>query len=469
MAGLELDTGVGFQGARLSALSGMADSVLIIVTFIALVDLMGLEWLPLYGWVMLMAVVLFHFFSGEGGSYRSWRSSDASGEARAVLLNWSLVVTSIVLTGFILGPTDVYNRELLLAWFVFTPLELISWHSIVRMVLNWFHRSSPSSKRRVAILGATDLGSSLANRLQGRPDLEFVGFYDDRADQDGRRAASISVNGGVEKLISDARHDNVDIIYITLPMKAESRMQLLCEELSDSTVSVYLMLDLFCFDLLNARWKDIDGLPAVSIYESPHLGVDGFGKRAFDIVTGGLALVVLSIPMLLIATAVKCSSPGPVLFVQKRYGAGGKPIGVFKFRSMKVMDAGDGDVQQATKNDSRITPLGAILRKTSLDELPQLFNVVAGSMSLVGPRPHAVSHNEQYRGQIYGYMLRHKVKPGITGLAQINGYRGETDTLDKMEGRIRYDLEYIRRWSLFLDIKIILMTPIRILNDENAY
>ena len=468
MAGLQMGTGVGHQGAKLRALSAMADSVLIVVTFLALVDIMSLEWIPLYGWVVLMAVVLYHFFAGDGGSYRSWRSNDVGAEARAVLINWSFVVVAIVFCGVVLGPTDVYNRELLVAWFIFTPLELVSWHTIVGMILGGIHRTGAYQKR-TAILGATDLGVSLKSRLDDRTDTDFVGFYDDRAESVGRRAGGLTVKGGVNKLIEDAREGRVDIIYITLPMKAEGRMQYLCDELADSTVSVYLMLDLFCFDLLNARWMDMQGLPAVSIFESPHLGIDGVGKRVFDVSATVVGLILLAIPMLVIAAAVKLSSPGPVFFIQKRYGAGGKPIGVFKFRSMRVMDAGDGEVRQATKNDSRITPLGAVLRKTSLDELPQLFNVLLGSMSLVGPRPHAVSHNELYRGQIHGYMLRHKVKPGITGLAQINGYRGETDTLDKMEGRIRYDLEYIRRWSLYLDIKIILMTPLRALNDKNAY
>ena len=209
-------------------------------------------------------------------------------------------------------------------------------------------------------------------------------------------------------------------------------------------------------------------LPAVSVFENPLFGVDGMLKRAADLSIATVGLVAISIPMMLIALAVKLSSPGPVFFRQKRYGIDGREILVWKFRSMRTCDNGP-VVKQATKNDPRITRVGGILRKTSLDELPQLFNVIGGSMSLVGPRPHASAHNEQYRGQIRGYMLRHKVKPGITGLAQVNGCRGETETLDKMERRVQWDHQYIRSWSIWLDLQILLQTFTVIWGQDEAY
>ena len=220
--------------------------------------------------------------------------------------------------------------------------------------------------------------------------------------------------------------------------------------------------------MLHARWNQIDGLPVVSVFESPISGIDGVLKRGFDIVGSSLLLLLLAIPMLSIAVMVKCSSPGPIFFRQKRYGLSGEEIHVWKFRSMLVCEEGP-EVRQATRGDARVTSVGEVLRQTSLDELPQLFNVLSGTMSLVGPRPHATAHNEQYRTLIDGYMLRHKGKPGITGLAQVSGARGETETLEKMERRIAFDHRYIREWSLWMDVRILLKTLSVIWKQENAY
>jgi putative colanic acid biosynthesis UDP-glucose lipid carrier transferase len=258
------------------------------------------------------------------------------------------------------------------------------------------------------------------------------------------------------------------MIYITFPMRAEKRIQDVLRMLGDTTASVYIVPDFFVFELLHARWTNINGLPAVSVFENPLYGVDGLLKRSADLILGTVILACAAIPMLMIAAAIKLNSRGPVFFRQKRYGMNGQEIRVWKFRSMTCCDNGP-SVQQATKGDQRITTVGAILRRTSLDELPQLFNVIEGTMSLVGPRPHATAHNEQYRSLIDGYMLRHKVKPGITGLAQVMGYRGETETLDKMEGRVRYDHQYIREWSLWMDLTILFRTFSVVLGQKGAY
>ena len=247
------------------------------------------------------------------------------------------------------------------------------------------------------------------------------------------------------------------MILVTLPMRAEARIQSLLDELSDTTCSVYLVPDFFVFELLHSKWGTVGGLPAVSLFESPFYGVDGTVKRILDLTLAMLALAVAALPMAIIAVLIKLTSPGPVLFGQRRYGLDGREIRIWKFRSMRVCDDGP-IVKQATRQDPRVTPLGRILRRTSLDELPQLFNVLTGTMSLVGPRPHATAHNEQYRRLIRGYMLRHKVKPGVTGLAQVEGCRGETDTLDKMRRRVEFDHRYIRDWSLLLDFRILRKT-----------
>jgi len=237
---------------------------------------------------------------------------------------------------------------------------------------------------------------------------------------------------------------------------------------SDTTATVYIIPNFFMYNLLNARWQSVGSIQTLSVFDTPFQGGSELLKRAEDIVLSLSILCLIAVPMLCIAAAVKITSPGPVIFRQNRYWLDGKKIVVYKFRSMSAQDNGT-EVKQATKNDSRITPLGAFLRKTSLDELPQFINVLQGRMSIVGPRPHAVAHNEQYRKLIEGYMLRHKVRPGITGLAQVNGLRGETETINKMVKRVEFDLDYIHRWSVWLDIKIILKTVTNGFINKNAY
>ena len=252
-----------------------------------------------------------------------------------------------------------------------------------------------------------------------------------------------------------------------LPICQPRILQLL-DELRDTTVSIYFVPDFFMTDLIQARLDDLGGLPVVAVCESPFTGINGLFKQVSDFLMAALILVLISPLMIAIAIAIKLTSPGPVLFRQHRYGLDGERIVVYKFRSMSVCENGD-TVIQARANDNRVTPLGAFLRRTSLDELPQFINVLQGRMSVVGPRPHAVAHNETYRKLIKGYMIRHKVRPGITGWAQVNGCRGETETLDKMKRRIDFDLEYLRRWSFLLDLRIILRTIGLMRRDPNAY
>jgi putative colanic acid biosynthesis UDP-glucose lipid carrier transferase len=274
--------------------------------------------------------------------------------------------------------------------------------------------------------------------------------------------------GPVDAASSFVKANRVEAVFIALPMAAQPRLLQLLDEIKDTTASVYFVPDIFITDLINARIDDINGMPVMAVCESPIVGMDAVLKRIFDVAISLTALAVLAPVMLAIAIGIKLGPPGPVLFRQRRYGLDGRQIVVWKFRTMTVVEDG-GVVRQATKDDQRVTRLGALLRKTSLDELPQLFNVLAGSMSLVGPRPHAVAHNEQYRGLIKGYMVRHKVKPGITGWAQVNGLRGETDSVDKMRRRIEYDIEYLRRWSLGLDMLILCKTAIIVFQRTNAY
>jgi putative colanic acid biosynthesis UDP-glucose lipid carrier transferase len=272
----------------------------------------------------------------------------------------------------------------------------------------------------------------------------------------------------IAELVEHARQRSVDMIYITFPMRAEERIRGILNRLGDTTASVYIVPDFFVFQMLHSRWSDIRGLPVVSVFENPLYGVDGLLKRCFDLLGGCLLLVLLAPLMLAVAAAIKFTSPGPVFFRQRRWGLDGREIRVWKFRTMRVCEDGPQAVQ-AQRDDPRVTPLGVFLRRTSLDELPQLFNVVGGGMSLVGPRPHPHALNEEFRRQIAGYMLRHKVKPGITGLAQVNGWRGETEVPEKMQKRIEFDHRYIREWSLWMDLKIMLKTVVVVLSGKNAY
>ncbi len=301
--------------------------------------------------------------------------------------------------------------------------------------------------------------------------LDLLGFFDDKHREPvrlGKSQIKLPISGGLEALVEQARAGDIDRVYITLPMRSEARIKWLVNQLSDTTASVYIVPDIFVFELLHARSQNINGVPTISIFDSPMTGANTVVKRLEDIILSMLILCLIAVPMLLISAAVKLNSPGPVFFRQKRYGIDGRPIEVWKFRSMRVMENGS-DIVQATRGDNRITSVGAFLRRTSLDELPQFINVLLGDMSIVGPRPHAVAHNEQYRGQISSYMLRHKVKPGITGWAQINGWRGETDTLDKMQKRVEHDLAYIHNWSLWWDLKIVFLTVFKGFIHKNAY
>jgi putative colanic acid biosynthesis UDP-glucose lipid carrier transferase len=260
----------------------------------------------------------------------------------------------------------------------------------------------------------------------------------------------------------------IELVYLSMPMVSGARLQGLLDALRDTTASVYFVPDMFVTDLIQGRIDSVSGMPVLGVCDSPFSGASGLIKRASDVILSLAILAAIAPLLLVLALCVKLSSPGPVIFKQRRYGLDGDEIVVYKFRSMTVTEDGDA-VPQCARHDKRLTALGAFMRRTSLDELPQFINVLQGRMSIVGPRPHAVAHNEMYRKLIKGYKLRHKVKPGITGWAQVNGFRGETETLDKMRSRIEFDLEYLRNWSLALDLWIIARTVKEVLKKDNAY
>ena len=422
------------------------------------------------GYYLVLMIITFFISSyiyEQTHIYRTWRNGKLLAYIRDTLLGWGILIAILVFLGYATKLSYQYSEQVILTWFIVTPIALIISHLIVRKIANDLRKEG--EVLCVVIVGANDTGMKLAERILEYPYLlmEVRGFFDDR-DESRSAAGSMSLLGEVLDVANYVRVNNIQMIFISLPMSAQPRIRALLDDLHDTTASIYFLPDVYIFDLMQARFDNVGGIPVVAICESPFSGVDSVVKNVSDFVLALLILLLLSPIMLVIALAVKLTSSGPAIFRQRRYGLNGEEFIVYKFRTMTVSDDGS-RIEQAHKNDPRITRIGAFLRRTSLDELPQFINVLQGRMSIVGPRPHAVAHNELYRKLIKGYMLRHKVKPGITGWAQVNGLRGETEVLEKMQARIEYDLDYLQNWSIWLDLWIILRTVWVVLRRDNAY
>ena len=423
------------------------------------------------GHYLVLAIIAFFVSSyvyDQIDLYRTWRSGRFLAYTRGILLGWVIIVAILIFIGYATGLDYQYSRQVILIWFAVTPLALLASHLTLRRIASKLR--SDGEVRSVVIVGANPPGLKLAQRIIDYPDLlmSVHGFFDDRAAPRHEPADEVPLLGKMTDLAEYVRQHNIQMIFISQPMSSQPRIRKLIDELQDTTASIYFLPDIYVFDLMQARFDNVGGVPVVAICETPFTGFNSVVKRGSDIVLALLIQFLLIPVMLGVALAVKLTSRGPVIFKQRRYGLNGEEIIVYKFRSMEVQEDGS-HVAQARKNDPRVTPVGAFLRRTSLDELPQFINVLQGRMSIVGPRPHAVAHNELYRKLIKGYMLRHKVKPGITGWAQVNGLRGETETLDKMQARIELDLDYLRNWSLALDLWIIVRTIKVVLRRDNAY
>lgn len=455
--------------SKLSWIHRIIDANILFFTIALTCWMYDVRWGNEYNIAALVGLSLLIIFSVHNDLYRSWRVLGLWKELVQLMVVWSYVVVGLLLIAFMSKTTEEYSRLAVSTWFILTPMFMGVSRFIIRNIL-YSAREKGWNTRSAAIVGANKQGARFASNLNnaGWMGIKFVGFYDDREldriDVDG----VADIKGNLDDLIDCARSGKIDSIYITMPLRAEARTQYLISRLADTTVSLYYVPDFDALDILHGSWLTMGETPVISIFESPHNGIDGSLKRLEDIVLASGVLLVIAIPMLIIAIGVKLSSPGPIIFKQRRYGINGQEIDVWKFRSMSVCED-DNNLRQAQRCDVRITRFGAFLRRTSLDELPQFLNVLKGEMSIVGPRPHAVVHNELYRGEIYRYMMRHKVKPGITGWAQVNGWRGETDTIDKMQKRIDYDLDYIRNWSLLFDLKIFFMTLFKGFTGKNAY
>lgn len=386
-----------------------------------------------------------------------------------IATSWIGLLAILALCAYATRSFDLFEVDILTWWALITPalqwLASFGGRKLLRHLA-----SRPGNRRTAVVVGAGALGVKVSRSFQARGDigLAFLGYFDDRADDRVDADAAGLRLGNLRQVAPFVREHGVHEVYITLPLGSQPRIVDLLEQVQGTTASVFFVPDVFGISIIQGRLTDMNGVPVVGLCETPFTGTNRLVKRVSDIVLASLILALISPALLAIAIGVKLSSPGPVLFRQRRNGLAGEEITVWKFRSMRTQDDG-AVVPQATKDDPRITPFGAFLRRSSLDELPQFFNVLQGRMSIVGPRPHAVAHNELYRQLIKAYMVRHKVKPGITGWAQIHGHRGETDTIDKMQARVEYDLEYLRNWSLGLDLQIIARTVKLVFFDRNAY
>jgi Undecaprenyl-phosphate glucose phosphotransferase len=386
-----------------------------------------------------------------------------------VVMRWMLMLAVLLAVGYVTKTLNGFPRRIFLTWAAATPVVLIGVALAMQEMMRRFLMNAFETRSAI-IAGYNQSSLELARRLKNNPGMrvEVSGFFDDRSSDRLGMETDASLIGSLSDMSQYVKDNRTDVIFIALPIRHVKRVMNLLDDLRDTTASIYYVPDIFVFDLIQARSGEIHGIPVVAMCETPFYGYRGVTKRLTDIGFSTVVLLLLLPLLVLIALVVKLSSPGPIIFKQRRYGLDGREIAVYKFRTMRVTEDG-AQIRQASKTDARITPVGAVLRRSSMDELPQLINVLQGRMSLVGPRPHAVAHNEEYRKLIKGYMVRHKVLPGITGLAQVNGCRGETSKLEEMEARVNYDLDYLRHWSPLLDIKIILLTVVKVFRDDKAY
>ena len=417
--------------------------------------------------VALVGAAILQFLASVSEFYRSITERTNSKHITRIVLIWLITCALVLLWGFVVGETDKFARSVIGLWFALTPVVLIAWHLMIRMAVASIRANSASD---VVVFGAGEVGEKFAREVRQSPWLGYkiAGFFDDKRAQ-GETVAGMPVLGSIAEGIELAKKSQWRKAYIALPLKAQDKIEEIIDQLADSAVDIELIPDIFGFELINAKISQIGSLPVIALQASPISGYNAALKRLMDIAVSAAILAITSPFLLTIALAIKIENPKlPIIFKQRRCGLNGKEVIVWKFRTMTVLEDGD-RVEQAKQNDSRTTKLGKFLRRLSLDELPQLINVISGSMSLVGPRPHAITHAKNFRRVAPTYMRRHLVKPGITGWMQINGMRGEVDSDTIIHKRAELDLYYVQNWSLWLDVKIIALTALREFGNKRAY
>ena len=424
--------------------------------------------------IVQVTVVSTYLIFKIGGVYRSARGRSLVSEMGRLFVCFVLVVLVVGLFAFLSKFGEIVSR----LWFgcsiLLSFVTIIGGRVALRLTLRQL-RQKGLNWRTVVIVGSGELACNSVHQLEHNSwvGMKVLGIFTDDVLPADSALHKYPQMGDTSRLpafveLKRAQSDPLDQVWIALPLSEVTKTRKIVSDLRNSSVDVCLIPDLFGISLLRGSIDEIGGVPLINMSAVGISGIGEITKRAIDIALSTIALIALVPVFLIIAAAVKIDSSGPLIFAQRRYGVNGKEIKVLKFRTMRTQDDG-ATVKQAVQGDSRITRVGSFLRSYSLDELPQLYNVLTGTMSLVGPRPHAVSHNEEYRVKISGYMMRHKIKPGITGWAQVNGWRGETETLQKMEKRVEFDLEYMKNWSIWFDIKILLLTVARGFFSKNAY
>ena len=381
-----------------------------------------------------------------------------------LLRAWLTVILCLVVIGFTTKTSALFSREVLIGWSITALFGQFAAYLLVSLL----QTNSSSGALTTLLIGARPLGQYLIQHVNANKWIsdEFVGVIEDEPEFTAQWDSPVPILGKLSDIDRILAAQDIRRVYIALPLHQTDQVESLYQHLAEKHVDVIWAPDIFSINLMNHSISEVAGVPLISLAETPMIGSSAFTKALMDNCIAGAALLVLGPIMLLTAALIKLTSPGPVLFRQLRHGLDGKLFPVLKFRSMYVHEEGPNKLTQASKHDSRITPVGRFIRKTSIDELPQLLNVLMGHMSIVGPRPHAVTHNEFYTDKIQAYMTRHRVKPGLTGLAQVNGFRGETVNLEQMADRVQYDLLYINNWSAWLDLKIMLRTAFVIIGKD---
>lgn len=443
------------------------DAIAPVAALYLLMTLFGKPWSDKYQVLAILGGLLLVIFSQGTGVYSQWRGRTLFAGLKLVLQAWAWTWLALLAIAFAFKDSSHFSRLVIVSWAFIVPVILYIYRLTFRSIMGYF-RAKGWNNTRVAIIGAGDLGQRLAQTLTDAKVLGYnpVAFYDYDETKQNKKFAGVLVKGTVEEFIHKEHYANdFDEVYITLPLRAEQKIKEILNSLADSTVTVKFIPDCFAFDLLHSRITDIGGIPVISVYDSPLNNLTNkFIKRIEDIFLSILILILISPILLIVAIGVKLSSPGPILYRQTRVGWNGTPFTIYKFRSMPV-DTDKKELKWGAAKEKTNSKLGAFLRKTSLDELPQFFNTLKGDMSIVGPRPERDIFVEKFRKEIPRYMQKHMIKAGITGWAQVNGWRGDTS----IEKRVQYDLYYIDNWSIWLDIKIILLTIVKGFINKNAY
>lgn len=428
--------------------------------------ILSADYWVLIGLVLLLTLLVFPQFD----LYKSWRGQSSFMEVGTITTSWLFVMLLLTVYLFINKAGLRYSRGWVMIWMSSGWLGLILSRIMLRAALSWV-RAKGYNTRHIIIVGDGDFTETVVQRLQSAPwlGLRVLGQFQDAEFSAPEAGVQLPQLGALKDVPEYLSKHPVDQVWITLPLRAENKVQEIIHSLRFSTVDIRYVPNIFAFRLLNHSISEVEGLPVLNLSVSPMNSVNRMVKLLEDKSVAFAILMLIWPLLLLIAALIRFDSRGPVLFKQKRLGWDGKTINVYKFRTMVVHKEIRGQLSQAKANDARVTPIGQWLRRTSLDELPQFINVLQGRMSVVGPRPHALEHNEKFKQQVQDYMWRHKVKPGITGWAQVNGWRGETDTLEKLSQRVDFDLYYIENWSLWFDLKIILLTILKGFIGKSAY